>query len=111
MLQTCMGRRDPAASSATPGGTGGGTATTASLSKGMGGSTAHLADAYNVNSVGYGGGNGIVTSAPGGIAGAPNTDAFAAAKKAEELREALADVLPEDIPGIPRHRPELSPTR
>ena len=27
--------------------------------------------------------------------------------KSEELREAFADVFPEDIPGLPRHRPGL----
>ena len=33
-----------------------------------------------------------------------NGDIFSA-KKADEFREALADVFPEDIPGLPRHRP------
>ena len=86
MLQTCMGR-DASTTAATA------TATSASAAS-------MVKAEYHVNSVGFdGGGVGVPSSA------------FAAAKKAEELREALADVLPEDIPGIPTHRPELSPTR
>ena len=35
-----------------------------------------------------------------------NGDIFSR-QKSEELREAFSDVFPEDIPGLPRHRPGL----
>lgn len=51
---------------------------------------------------------GAVGGAAGGSNGVDrvfdNGDIFSA-KKADEFREALADVFPEDIPGLPRHRP------
>ena len=64
-------------------------------------------------------GGGLAASSSGGAAGVgigvsgkeiyDNGDIFSA-KKADEFREALADVFPEDIPGLPRHRPgQFSP--
>ena len=61
-----------------------------------------------------GGGGGPANGGAGGglIAGKEiydNGDIFSA-KKADDFREALADVFPEDIPGLPRHRPgQFSP--
>ena len=58
-----------------------------------------------------GGGGGLMSHAGGGSTKEiyDNGDIFSA-KKADEFREALADVFPEDIPGLPRHRPgQFSP--